>query len=151
ADWLEREFQPDIICLTNALLSGLVPELQRRFGVPILCTLQGDDIYLDWLPPAHREQALALIPENSKAFAGYLTTSHYYAEFMAGSLGVPREQTHVVHPGLNLRGFDGAGPGDSTGNTTVTIGYLARICPEKGLHVLVEALHLLRDLPWRLR
>ena len=151
ADWLRREFQPDIICLTNALLSGMVPELQRRFGVPILCTLQGDDIYLDWLPPAHREQALALIRENSKAFAGYLTTSHYYADFMAGYLGVPRERTHVVHPGLNLRGFDGAGAGDSTGNTTVTIGYLARICPEKGLHVLVEALHRLRDLPWRLR
>jgi glycosyltransferase involved in cell wall biosynthesis len=151
ADWLEREVQPDIICLTNAILSGMAPELQRRLGVPILCTLQGDDIFLDWLPAAHREQALALIRENSKAFAGYLTTSQYYADFMAGYLGVPKDRTHVVYPGLNLHGFDNAGAKEDSGKPAVIIGYLARICPEKGLHALVEALSQIRDLPWRLR
>lgn len=151
ADWLEGEVRPDIICLTNAILSGMAPELQRRLRVPILCTLQGDDVYLDWLPATHRDQALALIRDNSMAFAGYLTTSHYYADFMAGYLGVPRERTHVVHPGLNLRGFDSANAEENMRDPTPTIGYLARICPEKGLHVLVDALSRLRDLPWRLR
>ncbi len=43
--------------LTNALLSGVVPELQRTLGVPVFVTLQGDDIFLDALPEADRRRA----------------------------------------------------------------------------------------------
>src|SRR5215471_9796317 len=105
ADWLADEVRPDVVCLTNAILSGMAPELKRRLGVPLLCTLQGDDIYLDWLPQNHRDAALELIRANCEAFAGYITTSRYYADYMAGYLGVPLERTHVVYPGLNLNSF----------------------------------------------
>src|SRR2546421_11467882 len=45
ARWLATEHRPEIITLTNGLLSGLVPEIKRQVGVPIICVLQGDDIY----------------------------------------------------------------------------------------------------------
>jgi glycosyltransferase involved in cell wall biosynthesis len=48
---------------------------------------------------------------------------------------------HAVRLGLHLQGH---GLRTSTnGSHTFTLGYLARICPEKGLHLLVEAFHLL--------
>ncbi len=145
--WLAEEVRPEIVCLTNALLSGMVPELKRRLNVPVLCTLQGDDIYLEYLPEPYKQQALELIETNCRSFDGYLTTSRYYADFMAGYLKLPRERMHVVYPGINLDGFAaGMETGEKDGDPLV-IGYLARICPEKGLHLLVEAFGLRRQMP----
>ncbi len=144
--WLAEEVRPEIVCLTNALLSGMVPELKRRLKAPVLCTLQGDDIYLEYLPEPHKQQALELIGTNCRSFDGYLTTSRYYADFMAGYLKLPRERMHVVYPGIRLDGFAGRETGGKDGEPLV-IGYLARICPEKGLHLLVEAFGLLRQMP----
>ena len=48
-DWLAAEVKPGVVVLTNALLSGVIPELRRTLGVPVFVTLQGDDIFLDAL------------------------------------------------------------------------------------------------------
>ncbi len=147
-DWLADELRPEIVVLSNALISGMVPELKRRLNVPLLCTLQGDDIYLESLPPEIREQALALIRANCAPLGGYLLTSRYYADFMAGYLGLPRERMHVVYPGINLSGYDENAPSPPIAiGGFLTIGYLARIAPEKGLHQLVEAFGRLQEVP----
>jgi glycosyltransferase involved in cell wall biosynthesis len=143
-DWL-AESKPEIINLTNIMLSGIVGELKRRLNVPILCSLQGDDIYLDYLPDQHRGAAMDLIRQNCAGIDGYVTTSRYYADFMAEYLGLPPERIHVVLPGLNLKGHGAPRP-DRNG-TPFTIGYFARICPEKGFHVLADAFHVLRQTP----
>ena len=44
---------------------------------------------------------------------------------------------HVVHPGINLKGH--GGHASSRDRPPYTVGYFARICPEKGFHNLVEA------------
>src|SRR5262245_47015909 len=141
-DWLARDIKPEIVTLTNVLLSGLIPEIKRRLGVPVVAYLQGDDVFLDALSPAHRQQAIELIRENCEAPAAFIATSRYYADFMAGYLGVGRERIDFVHPGLNLKGH--GGPRESNTGRPLTIGYFARITPEKGLHVLVEAFVKLR-------
>jgi glycosyltransferase involved in cell wall biosynthesis len=142
--WLAAEVRPDLVMLTNALLSGMVHELKARLGVPVLCTLQGDDIFLEALPTAFREQALALVREHCRQIDGFIATSAYYADFMAGYLAIQRERIHVVHPGLNLAGHGGP---RAPGGSPHTIGYFARICPEKGLHLLAEAFRILRQTP----
>jgi glycosyltransferase involved in cell wall biosynthesis len=143
--WLATEVRPQLVNLTNVLLSGVVHEVKRQVRVPVLGTLQGDDIFLEALPEPYRSEALALIREHCREIDGFIATSAYYADFMAGYLDVPRERIHVVYPGLNLAGHGGvraaaAGP-------PYTIGYFARICPEKGLHVLAEAFRVLRQTP----
>lgn len=153
ADWLADEIRPDIINLSNVMLSGMVHELRKRMKTPIVCTLQGDDIYLESLPPAHRDQVLTLIRGHNAEMEAFITTSDYYAGFMTGYLDIPRERIHVVYPGLNLTGHDGVATGRK--GTPLTIGYFARICPEKGLHILAEAFRQLRQQtslpPCRLR
>ena len=152
AHWLAREVQPDIINMSNVLLSGMVHELKDRLGAPIVSTLQGDDIFLEALPENYRRQAIALIREHCRHMAGFISTSAAYAEFMAGYLDIPRGKIHVVYPGLNLKGHGLPRPERSG---PFTIGYFARICPEKGLHHLAEAfVHLKQSapsLPCRLR
>src|SRR5262249_34298129 len=123
-------------------------------AVPVLVTLQGDDIFLESLPPAARERCLELIREHDRHVDGYLATCGYYADFMAGYLGVPREKIQVVYPGIDLKGHGGERPAPAA-PAPLTIGYFARICPEKGLHQLVDAFIMLKQAggapPVRLR
>jgi glycosyltransferase involved in cell wall biosynthesis len=140
--WLEDDIKPEIVVLTNALLSGMVHEIKQQLRVPVLCTLQGDDIFLEALPEAFRAQCIQLIHDHCREIDGFIATSRYYADFMAGYLSIPRERFHIVYPGLNLSGH--GGPLPPREKPPFVIGYFARICPEKGLHHLVEAFRLLR-------
>lgn len=144
--WLKSHFRPDIIQVSNVLISGMLPRLKREFGVPILGMLQGDDIYLDSLPEGQRAKSLELIRRNSAAMDGYIATSRYYADFMARYLDIPRERIDVVHPGLNLKGHD-APNGEGRPGGAFTVGYLARIAPEKGFHNFCEAYRIFKSLP----
>lgn len=142
--WLSDEARPQVVNLTNALLSGMVHPLRRHLpGVPVLCSLQGDDIFLELLPEPSRRRAIALIRDHCREIDGFVATSGYYADFMAGYLGIPRNKIHVVYPGLNLAGHGGPRPPRS--HRPFIIGYFARICPEKGFHHLVEAFVQLRQ------
>src|SRR5438067_7646624 len=59
--YLKSDVKPELINLTNALLAGMVPALKRELGVPVLCTLQGDDIFTESLPEPYHDRALELI------------------------------------------------------------------------------------------
>jgi len=144
-DWLADDVKPELVNLTNVLLSGMVHEVKRRVGVPVLGTLQGDDIFLEALPEPHRSQAIGLIRDHCKEMDGFIATSAYYADFMAGYLDIARARIDVIHPGLNLAGHGGAR--QNVDGAPFTIGYFARICPEKGLHLLADAFRILRQDP----
>ena len=144
-EWLVAEVKPEVVLLTNALLSGVIPEFERTLAVPIYVTLQGDDIFLDALPEADRRRCVELIRSNCAGAAGFICTSRYYADYMADYLGLPRALMHVAYPGINLAGH--GGPRPARLDQPLTIGYFARICPEKGFHELVEAFIHLRRQP----
>ncbi len=141
-DWMKHDYRPDIIVLTNVLLSGMIPPLKDALGKPIIAMLQGDDIFLDALPAAARDRAKMLIRNNCIACDRYIATCRAYADFMSEYLGLPREKIDVVYPGIKLDGY--SAKADRPASEPFTIGYFARICPEKGLHVLVDAYCLLK-------
>jgi glycosyltransferase involved in cell wall biosynthesis len=144
-DWLADDLKPDMVLFSNVLLSGIVHPLRERWPVPVIATLQGDDVFLDALPAESREKALTLVRDHCEEIDGFIATSRYYAEFMSEYLTIPRERIDVVYPGLNLQGHGLPRP-DRRG-APFTIGYFARVCPEKGLHNLVEAFCRLRQVP----
>jgi glycosyltransferase involved in cell wall biosynthesis len=141
--WLTTVVRPQLVCLSNVLLSGIVAELKHWLPVPIVAMLQGDDIFLEALPEPARTTAIALIRDHCRQIDGFLATCSYYAGFMAEYVGIPRQRIEVVYPGLQLRGH--GGPRSERNSEPATIGYFARICPEKGLHHLVEAFRILHD------
>src|ERR1043166_3956735 len=106
-DWLAADHRPDVVLFSNVLLSGIVHPLRERLKVPILATLQGDDIFLDALPPEARATAIGLIAEHCREIDGFIATSGYYADYMAGYLGIDRSRIDVIYPGLNLAGHGG--------------------------------------------
>jgi glycosyltransferase involved in cell wall biosynthesis len=140
-DWLKDEIQPDVVILTNALLSGLVPEIVRKLQVPVVVTLQGDDVFLNALPQQDREICIRQIATNDKFIHSYIATCQQYANDMATYFGISREKIHVVYPGIQLEGYSPAQGHEAP----LTLGYFARICPEKGFHNLVDAFITLRQ------
>jgi len=140
--FLTDQLRPDVICFSNALLVGVLRRLKEQFRGLVYCTLQGDDVFLEALPKDHRRKALAMIHDRAAQFDGFLVHSRYYRDFMADYLGQPSEKFHLLPLGIDLHGHDGE-PGLGKEDDVFTVGYFARICPEKGLHRLVEAFRIL--------
>lgn len=139
-DWLSKTVHPDLVNFSNVMIAGCVPHLKREINVPVVVTLQGDDIFLESLPEPYKSRALAEIRGLVEHVDAFLTHSRYYAGFMSDYLGIPAEKFRVVPLGIDTRGFPPADHSDDERQSaTGTIGYLARLAPEKGLHVLIDA------------
>lgn len=150
-EWLEQLGRPDIVCLSTALLAGLAPELKRRLGAPVITFFQGEDSFLDGLPEPYRTQCWAALMRYLPSSDVLVSPSRYYADFMRGKIGLPAGAIEVVYNGIALDGYTPA----EAPPATPTIGYLARMSRDKGLHLLVEAFVVLardhRDTTTRLR
>jgi glycosyltransferase involved in cell wall biosynthesis len=142
--WLATQPKPDVICLSNALLVGLARRLQQRFRAPVVCTLQGEDSFLDGLPEPYRSQCWTALSERAAELPLLIAPSRYFAERMGKRLGLAGEKIRVVPNGINLDGYE-PGPAPAASPATPSIGFFARMCREKGLHTLVEAYIQLRS------
>jgi len=138
--WLRDDFQPEIVHITNSMFLGFARTLKRDLGVPVLCSVQGEDIFLDELVEPYRTMVRDEIRRHSNDVDAFVATSRYYAEHMRGELGADPERMRIVQLGITLQGHDQA-PQREEG--PLRIGFLARQCPEKGLHLLLEAFHAL--------
>ncbi len=141
--WLKEDFRPDLVQLTNAMFLGMAKKIKRDLDIPVLCSLQGEDIFLEGLIEPYKSDARQRLQARAKDADGFVAPCDYYADFMADYLNVPRNRIHVAPLGIKL---DGHGECDSKPPfPPFTMGYLARICPEKGLHVLADAFHQLAE------
>lgn len=140
-DWLAA-FEPDVVQLTNAMLLGFAAEIRRVVGAPVVCGLTGEDLFLDELPEPYRGEVEAEMRRRAADADGFVATSLYYADTMRRALGVEPERMHVAQLGINLEGHQPPA-GERHPDAPFVVGYLARQCPEKGLHLLVDAFRLL--------
>ncbi|MDD4891854.1 MAG: glycosyltransferase family 4 protein [Phycisphaerae bacterium] len=143
--YLADDVQPDVVLLPNAMFVGVAGALKRRLGVPIVCELAGEDIFLDQLPDRHRSRAYAIIRDAAANVARFTAASRYYADHFAPRIGVAADRVDVVYPGLRMDDFPAAPPPPA--DRRPTVGYLARVCAAKGLDHLLAAFALLRARP----
>lgn len=140
--WLSGESAPDVVNLPNSLLIGLAAPIRRALNRPIVVTLQGEDLFLEGLPEPYRTDAKALVRQQVSEVDLFVAVSEYYAGFMRDYLGIPADRIRTVPLGITLSDLpDGIRPR----REPFTIGYFARVAPEKGLHNLVEAYRILRQ------
>jgi glycosyltransferase involved in cell wall biosynthesis len=143
-EWLRTEQPPDVINLPYTLLIALARPLKEALGRPVCCTLQGEDLFLENLREPYKSESLRLIRENVRHVDRFIAVSDYYARFMPDYLGIPAEKMSVVPLGINLQGYAPRTEARDAA-TPFTVGFFARVAPEKGLHVLAEAYKILRE------
>jgi glycosyltransferase involved in cell wall biosynthesis len=139
-EWLERDGKPDVIVLSNALLAGLIRELKRRLEVPVVCSFQGEDSFLDGLPKPWCNEAWNEMAIRVRDADTLVSPSQYYAGVMEGRLSLEAGSIVVIPNGIDLSGYEMKK--ECKGKR---IGYLARMCHSKGLGLLVDAFIRLND------
>jgi glycosyltransferase involved in cell wall biosynthesis len=140
-DWVKDEPLPDVVNLPNTLLIALARPLRAALGRPVCCTMQGEDLFLEGLQEPWRTEALALIRQHVPEVDAFIAVSDCYVEPMADYLAIPRDRIAVVPLGINLTGYDEE---PRRLSERFTVGFFARVAPEKGLHELCEAYRIAR-------
>ena len=145
-DWLERDIKPDVLVLTNLLIGGCIPDIRKRTNAKVFVTLQGDDIFLDSLPHEYQSKAIELMKALVPQVDGFIIHSRDYAERMSVMLNIPNNKVHVVPLGIDVTTFRNS-TRTPRREQSLSLGYFARMAPEKGLHRLVDAFIAIADQP----
>jgi glycosyltransferase involved in cell wall biosynthesis len=135
-EWLsEQDKKTDVVCLSNIMLVGLAKRIKQRLGVPVFCLLQDEDSFLDSLPSPYSNQAWRILAERASDIDAFIAVSKYYANVMQQRLEIASELMFVVYMGISLDEHKLR----HTEPEIPTIGFLSRMCADKGLDTLVDA------------
>lgn len=132
------DLDPDIVTLPNLMFTGLAEQIHQRTGASVVCELTGEDIFLDAMPRAAGHEIQRLIHRHARHVDAFVATSKYYAEKMSAYIGIDDMTIDTVYPGVP-REFIHNAPLRRPEERDHAIGYLARICREKGIDQLAEA------------
>ena len=113
----------------------------RALDRPIVVTLQGEDLFLERLVEPWKREALDLIRQQIDEVDLFISISEYYTRLHVATTSASRAtRCGPCRSASTSNDFSGARARElPTARGAFTIGYLARIAPEKGLHNLAEA------------
>jgi glycosyltransferase involved in cell wall biosynthesis len=140
-DFLLWEYKPELVHLNNCMFLGMAPEIKKRLNVPVVCGLTGEDLFLEDMQEPYRSETLKLMQERSQDIDAFISPSKYYADFMSDYLKIPGERLHVIPLGIRLEGH--GSKAHEQNKDAFVLGYLARVCPEKGFHIAAEVFEIL--------
>ena len=139
-DWMEKYGKPDIVHISNALLLGLAHRIKERLKVPVVCSLQDEDVWVDAMGNGYREKVWKLMSEKSADVDAFIAVSDYFKDRMLKQMELPVEKVYSLHLGVDPNDYEYIPVNEKSRN----IGYLSRICYENGFDILVDAFILLK-------
>ena len=140
-EWVTSEPPPDVVNIPYTLLICLAKPLKRALNRPVVITLQGEDLFFDTMIEPYQTEALELTRRQVADVDMFIAVSEYYARHMREYLRIPAEKIRVGTLGVNVADLSIT---TRTRRDPFTIGYFARVAPEKGLHNLADAYRVLR-------
>lgn len=141
-EWLsQKQNTPDIVCLSNILLAGLAKQIKQKLNVPVACILQDEDGFLDALGTDYSKQAWQILSDRANDIDIFIAVSKYFANEMTQRLKIDEKKVHIIYTGIDPDKFTvPASP-----PTTPTIGFLSRMCYDKGLDILIDAFAIIKQ------
>lgn len=138
--WLSKAGKPDVVHLSNGLLVGVARRIRQELGVPVVCSLQDEDSWVDAMDARYARIVWQVLSDRAKDVDVFVAVSRYYAGVMQKRLGVAPERMPVVRVGINLDGYNAA----PLYFKPPTVGYVSRMSDSLGLGVLAEAFTTLK-------
>ncbi len=139
-DWIACHCKPDVIHISNALLLGLAHKIKEKINVPLVCSLQDEDVWVDVMHPQFRTKVWNLMADKSQHVDSFVAVSHYFAGAMKKQLQLPDEKLRTIYLGVDPTDY----LHPSISAKPRNIGYISRLCHENGLDILVDAFILLK-------
>ena len=132
-DWVKNQEKPDIIHLSSTLLLGIAKEIKQQLDIPVVCSVQDEEVWIDSLNEKDSSLAWQGIRENIPYIDRFITTSEFYKKII--SERIPQmKAVDVVYPGINSEKY----ASDSYPEDPV-IGFFYRMNQKNGLDILAEA------------
>ena len=139
--FLAEHQRPDVVSLSNVLLAGLVRRIRQALAVPVVCSLQDEEGYLDSLDEPCRGRAWEILRRRAAEIDAFIAPSDFYGRRMRQRLMLPGERFHVIHNALDPAGLAPApAPPEPR-----AVGFMSQMTAGKGLDTLAEAFVLLRS------
>jgi glycosyltransferase involved in cell wall biosynthesis len=140
-DWLVDEAKPDVVHLSNALLLGLARRIRQKLNIPVVCSLQDEDVWVDVMTDKFRSEVWDLMSERGGEVDAFISVSDYYAAEIRKKMTIRDDQLFTVHIGVDAADYFP----EKMSKKEPMIGFLSRLCEENGLAVLVDAFILLKQ------
>ena len=134
-DWIANHYQPDVIHLSNALLLGLAHRIKQKINVPVVCSLQDEDVWVDGLEETFRKKIWNLMAEKAKYVDQFIAVSDFYAGEMRDLMALKDDKLESLHIGVDPEDYRYRPVSEKRRN----IGFVSRMCYENGLDILVDA------------
>lgn len=142
-NWISEHCKPDVIHLSNALLLGLAKRLKEKIGVPVLCSLQDEDVWVDVMEPSIQEKIWKLMHTRAEDVDTFVAVSNFFAGVMKKNMDLPSEKVQTFYLGVDYEDYHFISTKDKPRN----IGYISRMCPENGFDIVVDAFIDLKKKP----
>ncbi|MFV0265498.1 MAG: glycosyltransferase family 4 protein [Draconibacterium sp.] len=142
-NWIAEHCQPDIIHISNALLLGLARRLKEKIGVPVLCTLQDEDVWIDPMQPKFQKKIWDLMHERANDVDVLVSVSDFFAGVMKKRMNLPDEKVKTIHLGVDVEDYQYV----STKGKERNVGYISRMCHKDGFDIVVDAFIELKKKP----
>jgi len=133
--WLAEHEKPDVIHISNPMLLGFIKKLKEKVTVPVVCSLQDEDQWINDMDKSFQEQIWALMAEQGRQIDLFIAVSNYYQNVVQEKMQISDERISVVYPGIEVNHYFKA---DIDGGLPV-IGYLSKISESLGFSILVDA------------
>ncbi len=141
--WLRDDVCPDVVHLSNALLLGLAHRIKQELNIPVVCSLQDEDVWVDVMDEPFRTEVWQLMSERGNDVDAFVSVSDFYAGEIRKRMTIREDRLHTIHLGVNPDDYQ---PKNIQQKRPV-IGFLSRMCHSNGLHVLIDAFILLKKDP----
>jgi glycosyltransferase involved in cell wall biosynthesis len=132
-EWIKDRGKPDVIHLSSPLLTGIAKAIREQTDIPIVCSLQDEELWIDGLNRSGAERAWRGIAENIRHIDRFITTSRFYRN-IAGKHIPQIKDIDVIYPGVNREKYAARDVPDNP-----VIGFFYRMNRENGLDILAEA------------
>jgi glycosyltransferase involved in cell wall biosynthesis len=134
-EWIKNESRkPDVIHLSSSLIIGIAKIIRREIpDIPIVCSLQDEEVWIDCLSAVDAETAWKGIADNSRYVDRFTASSRFYKQIAEKRLPFLKE-TKVIYPGVEIEKY-----ASEKYPVHPTIGFFYRMNEANGLDVLVEA------------
>jgi glycosyltransferase involved in cell wall biosynthesis len=132
-DWIEHHEKPDIIHLSSTLLIGIAKAVRQRTDIPVVCSLQDEEIWIDSLERSYLQEAWQGITDSIRYIDRFVTTSEFYKK--TALTRIPQiTDVEVIYPGMDTQKYvSDRYPADPV------IGFFYRMNRENGLDILAKA------------
>jgi glycosyltransferase involved in cell wall biosynthesis len=132
-EWVEHHEKPDVIHLSSTLLIGVAKAIKNRINIPIICSLQDEEVWINSLQGKYLQQAWQGIADNVQYVDKFVTTSEFYKKIAAKQIEQIKD-VDVIYPGVDVSTYKSDDyPADPT------IGFFYRMNQENGLDILAQA------------